>query len=285
MVTELAKTQKKETEWLGHGEHPFLIYGREWAKKQSDKEEDDERVFQRTLQEVGRWNDRYSAWEKYVAGGGAAELEEFDVDPQTAMARLVLAPAQDPNTFSNPTLRGIARFLQSLVGSIVAKPQDMQNFEYMARLGSPGAEKALDFAGQTTGQLAQFITAAQLGGAATGALGNVPQLTRLGQLAPEAIRAAGRGVATGVAREGLKALARLDAPTAKEAAGSIAFTAGAGAAGVCARQSPKNPLCRTSILSLKPPLLARQLALGVLPPHTRFRGNRSRSMRRRLFRK
>jgi len=236
VVTELAKTQKKETEWLGHGEHPFLIYGREWAKKKSDKEEDDERAFQRTLQEVERWNDRYSAWEKYVAGGGAAELEEFDVDPQTAMARLVLAPAQDPNTFSNPTLRGIARFLQSLVGSIVAKPQDMQNFEYMARLGSPGAEKALDFAGQTTGQLAQFITAAQLGGAATGALGNVPQLTRLGQLAPEAIRAAGRGVATGVAREGLKALARLDAPTAKEAAGSIAFTAGAGAAGSAARQ-------------------------------------------------
>ena len=65
MVTELAKTQKKETEWLGHGEHPFLIYGREWAKKQSDKEEDDERAFQRTLQEVERWNDRYSAWEKY----------------------------------------------------------------------------------------------------------------------------------------------------------------------------------------------------------------------------
>gem|GEM_PF-2320521 len=238
----MAKTQKKETEWLGHGEHPFLIYGREWAKKKSDKKEDDERAFQRTLQEVERWNDRYSAWEKYVAGGGAAELEEFDVDPQTAMARLVLAPAQDPNTFSNPTLRGIARFLQSLVGSIVAKPQDMQNFEYMARLGSPGAEKALDFAGQTTGQLAQFITAAQLGGAATGALGNVPQLTRLGQLAPEAIRAAGRGVATGVAREGLKALARLDAPTAKEAAGSIAFTAGAGAAGSAARQALESAL-------------------------------------------
>ena len=241
MVTELAKTQKKETEWLGHGEHPFLIYGREWAKKKSDKEEDDERAFQRTLQEVERWNDRYSAWEKYVAGGGAAKLEEFDVDPQAATARLLLAPAQDPRAIANPVLAGIYRFLQSMVGNMVAKPQDMQNFEYRPRM-APGTEKALDFAGQTTGQLAQFITAAQLSGAATGALGNVPQLARLGQLAPEAIRAAGRGVATGVAREGLKALARLEAPTAKEAAGSIAFTAGAGAAGSAARQALESAL-------------------------------------------
>jgi len=237
----LAKTQKKETEWLGHGEHPFLIYGREWAKKKSDKEEDDERAFQRTLQEVERWNDRYSAWEKYVAGGGAAKLEEFDVDPQAATARLLLAPAQDPRAIANPVLAGIYRFLQSMVGNMVAKPQDMQNFEYRPRM-APGTEKALDFAGQTTGQLAQFITAAQLSGAATGALGNVPQLARLGQLAPEAIRAAGRGVATGVAREGLKALARLEAPTAKEAAGSIAFTAGAGAAGSAARQALESAL-------------------------------------------
>lgn len=178
------------------------------------------------------------AWERYLAAGGAGRPEDFDEDPGSAMARAAVSPMLDPDQLTNPVARWLAALLQSLTGSATgATPPEVGDFEYAVQAGSPKAQAAADITGQILGNIAQFVTAGAVGGGVTGALGKVPQLARIGQLSPEILRVAGRGATTGAVREGLRALSRQELPDPKEAAGRIAFTAGARTAGAGARQA------------------------------------------------
>src|SRR5690606_34064339 len=106
----------------------------------------------------------------------------------------------------------IRAFMQTPVGQFIERSSQVagptllfQPPEPTATTGNVYADVAAEILGQLAGSLGQFALAQGVSGAALQALGRVPQLARLAEIAPTPLQAAGRGAAAGATLSGLQA--------------------------------------------------------------------------------